>query len=181
MKEKNIFNLENSKKNTETLLWELSKEISNNFWIEIEKAVYLIKKESIISLDSLRQELIKQKDKLENKKIEELYLRLKEIKNILEIYSKTEIVKLKNEVEEKIDIDNFKNSLEWKLSRKMINIAKKPRLFHEHLLWASLWVANSLVAIWESTIKILIWFIKSPYDLYLILSGKAEIENIKKI
>ena len=142
--------IENKKfeeKNTFELLQKLSNEIFQKFWIDIQKAQFLIKTESINSLENLKKEL-----KAENKFLEN-------------------------------DIDNFQNSLEWKniLPRKLVKIARNPEKPHEHLLWASLGLANSVVAVWSVIINTWIWILKSPYDLYLIASWKWEIENAKKI
>lgn len=161
------------------LIENLSKEISLKFWIEKQKAIYLIQKDSITSLDSLKNELDK-KD-FETKRIEELFSTLEKTKKILEIQYQIERNKLKNEVEEKIDIDNFKNNLEWKLPRNLLKKAKSPEKLHEHILWASLWATNSIIASLDFLINLWYWIIKTPYDLYLILSWKAEIESIKKI
>ena len=178
--------IENKKfeeKNTFELLQKLSNEIFQKFWIDIQKAQFLIKTESINSLENLKKELKAENKFLENDKIEELFLKLKEFKNILESASKNEIPKLKYEVEEQIDIDNFQNSLEWKniLPRKLVKIARNPEKPHEHLLWASLGLANSVVAVWSAIINTWIWILKSPYDLYLLASWKWELENAKKI
>ena len=80
--------IENKKfeeKNTFELLQKLSNEIFQKFWIDIQKAQFLIKTESINSLENLKKELKAENKFLENDKIEELFLKLKEFKNILDI------------------------------------------------------------------------------------------------
>lgn len=172
------------KNNPEKILQSLADDISWKYWIEKEKAISLIRQESIKTIEDLKQEL--KKENLDRTELDKLFLEIQKIKNILNRFSEVEISKLKSQIEiaslkEKIDIDTFQNSLEWKLPRKLLKIAKNPEKPHEHLVWVSLWIANSTIAIWESIVKIWIWIIKSPYDLYLLISWKAEIESLKKI
>lgn len=161
------------------LIKNLEKEISNNFWLEKKEIEFFIKNESLNSREQLKIEFQNKNKNFWNTKIEELFDKLGEIKKLQE-FTKNETFELKNEVEKQLE-DNFHNPLEKYLSRKMINIARRPEKPHEHILWATLWIANSLISISESIFKLGLWIIKSPYDLYLILSWKWELENIKKI
>ena len=178
----NIKISENSKKNNISLE-ELSLEISKKFWLESKKISLLIKEireNSVYSLENLKAELQKENKTLELQKIQELFSDLQKARNIFGKESKKEIINLKQDL--KIDTNNyFSNILESKLPRKLIKKAKNPEKPHEHLLWASLWIANSLITIWSWIINVWVWILKSPYDLYLLASWKWELENAKKI
>lgn len=179
---KNNSNLrENIELESKVLLSKLKIEISKNFWLKENEIENLIIDNSINSLEKLKLELQNQNKSYWNNEVKEIFEKLNEIKNLLEKISKKEISDLKKEVEEKIDINNFENSLEKYLPRKLLKVAKNPEKPHEHLIWASLWIANSTFATFETIAKIWIWIVKTPYDLYLLLSWKAELENIKKV
>lgn len=163
------------------LLSKLKNEIEKNFWINENDIQYIIRNESLTSLEKLKLDLQNKNKNFWKEEIEKLYEKLNQVKSLIEDESKNKILDLKKEVEEKINIDNFQNKIEKYLPRKLIKIAKNPEKPHEHLVWASLWIANSTIAIWESILKIWTWIIKSPYDLYLLASWKAELENVKRI
>lgn len=181
--------LKNSPENIKNEIWieskillkNLKNEISKNFWIKNDLLENLILNKSINSLEKLKLELQNKNNFLEKEKIKELFLKINEAKILFEEISKNQRENLKNEIEEEININNFSNNLEKFLPRKLVKTAKNPEKPHEHLIWASLWIANSAIAIWEGILKVWIWIIKSPYDLYLLAFWKAEIENIKKI
>lgn len=167
--------------NTENLLKKLRDDISKKYWIEKQKAEFLIKKESFISIQDLKNELQKEKNFLENSKLEELFKDLNNVKEILKNSSKIEISKLNSEIKNNFENKNDSTLVEKYFSKNFLKVAKNPEKPHEHLIWASLWIANSTFATFETITKIWIWIVKTPYDLYLLLSLKAELENIKKV
>jgi hypothetical protein len=108
-------------------------------------------------------------------------LTLKWAQEIIENYSKLEIKILKDNVEQTINIEDFENHLERYLPAKLIEKAKNPEKFNEHILWFTLWTANSIIAIIDALYQIGVWIIKAPYHLYLVISWKGEVEGIKEI
>lgn len=169
------------KNDTENLLNKLRDKISEKYWIEKQKAEFLIKKESFTSIQDLKEELQNNKNFLENSKLEELLNDLNNVKEILKNSSKNEISKLNSEIKNSLENKNDSTFIEKYFSENFLKTAKNPEKPHEHLIWASLWIANSSLVLGESIWKIWIWILKSPYDLYLLVSGKAELENIKKV
>jgi hypothetical protein len=105
-----------------------------------------------------------------------LFLTLKWAQEVIENYSKLEIRILRENIEQNVNIEDFKNYLEKHLPAKLIEKAKNPKKFHEHILWFTLWTANSIIAIVDALYQIGAGIIKAPYHLYLVVSGKAEIE-----
>jgi hypothetical protein len=63
----------------------------------------------------------------------------------------------------------------------LVEKAKDPKLLHEHILWFTLWTANSIISVLDTFYQIGTWIIKTPYHLYLIISGKWEIDGLKEI
>jgi hypothetical protein len=64
---------------------------------------------------------------------------------------------------------------------KLVEKAKNPEKFHEHILWFTLWTANSIIAITDALYQIGVGIIKAPYHLYLVVSGKWEVDGIKEV
>lgn len=160
---KNFEQQEKIEKNTWELLKNLSEEISKKYWIEKQKAINLIKSKSIKSIEDLKKEFESQ-NKKEKILFEELFLELNNAKEKRQI--------LQNEI-------NW--NLEKNLPENLLEKAKNPKNLHEHILWASLWIANSAIIFWKTLTNIWLWILKSPYDLYLVLKWKWEFENFKKI
>lgn len=166
------------------LLDELANDIAREFWIDKKKAEKLIKSETLVSLDSLKNELnkeINKKDKLDNKEIEKLFFTLKWALDVIENASKLEIKILKDDIEKTVNIEEFKNHIEDYLPAKLIIKAKNPSKPHEHILWIALWTANSLVATADILYKIWKGILQTPYHLYLIITGKAKSDSFKNI
>lgn len=176
-KENKIIDFENK-----LLLSNLKKEVSINFWINTEQIAKIIKNESLISLEKLKIELQNQNKILSKEEINILYNKLNKIKILIEETSKNEINNLKEEISKNNEIKNYKpTENNFLFSRKMINKVKNPEKPHEHLLWLSLGITNSAFTIGQTIFKIWFGILKSPYDLYLILSWKWELENLKNI
>lgn len=175
-KDLNLKNIENK-----ILLQKLKQEIEENFWIEEKDLKELIKSKTSESIELLKVEMLNKNKNFWKEKINELFEKINEIKQILKENSQNEIEKLKKQVEESINVNNFTNDLEKYLPRKLLKVAKNPEKPHEHLIWASLWIANSTFAAFETIAKIWVWIIKTPYDLYLLASWKWELKNIKKV
>lgn len=156
----------------------LKQEIENNKNIN-ENLKYNI----LDSLENLKYE-VDSKNKANFEK-EKIFLNSK-FDSIKEIIKTNSIIE-KNQLFTEIAINslkdeiNFNNILEKYLPRNLIKIARNPNLPHEHIIWISLWAANSIISIWESIFKIWLWIVKMPYDLYLLISWKGEIESIKKV
>ena len=109
------------------LLNELANDIAREFWIDKEKAERLIKSETLVSLDSLKNELKQEennKDNLNNKELEKLFFTLRWALDVIEKSSKIEIKILKEDVEKSINIEEFKNHIEDYLPAKLIDKAK---------------------------------------------------------
>lgn len=164
------------------LLSELAEDIARKFWIDKNQAETLIKKDTLNSLKSLTEELTSKENndkKLNEKELEKLFFTLRWALEVIENSSKIEIKTLKDDVEKSIDIENFKNKIEDYLPAELIKKAKNPQNLHEHILWFSLWSANSIIATVDALYQIGVWIIKAPYDLYLVITWKAEFKKIK--
>jgi hypothetical protein len=100
---------------------------------------------------------------------------------VIEQSSKIEIKVLKEDIEKQVNIEEFKNHIEDYLPAKLIQKAKNPKKLHEHILWFALWTTNSIF----KTIDILyqIWkgLIKTPIDLYMIITWKGKSESFKDV
>lgn len=191
--EKNKYNLEinswaldeKSKEERRILLEEIAENIAEKYWINKEKAIFLIKLDTSKWLDELKNSIDISWDielkKLNSNEQERLFFILKWAQELIENSSKLEIKILKENIEKNINIEDIKNIIEDFLPKKLINKAKNPKLPHEHILGFSLWTANSMIAIIDALYQIWIWIIKAPYDLYLIISWKWEIKSIKDI
>lgn len=176
----------NSKIDKQKLLKELAIDIANKFWIDKEKTEQLIKNETLISLDSLKNELKQEEsneNKLNDKKLEQLFFTLKWALELIENFAKLEIKVLKKDINnlDNIQIENFKNKIDDYLPAKLIKIAKNPTKPHEHILWLALGTANSIITTVDVLYKIWKWLLQSPYHLYLIISGKAKTNSFKNI
>jgi len=181
-------NFENNKNNpwvfdTKKLLDELLDDISREYWIDKSSAEKLIQSKSINNLNSLRQELEStlENNKLSNSKLEKLFFTIAWAKEVIEKASRNELNIIKEEIENLTNIEDFKNSLEDYLPANIIKAAKNPQSLHHHILWASLWISNSLIKTADILYSIWKWILKTPYDLYLIISWKGEYNWFKNI
>ncbi len=166
------------------LLNELVNDIANKFWIDKKSAESLIKSETLVSLDSLKNELNQEKNKendLTNKDLEKLFFTLKWALDVIENSSKIEIKVLKENIEKTIKIEEFKNHLEDYLPSELIKKAKDPSNPHEHILWLALWTSNSIIATADILYKIWKGILQTPYHLYLIIIWKAKTDSFKNI
>lgn len=67
------------------------------------------------------------------------------------------------------------------LSPKTIERCKNPQNFTDHAVWLGVWLAESCAVAWKFAWEIVIWIIRFPIDLYLILTWKAEYNWWKKM
>ncbi len=167
------------------MLENLANEISRKFNIQKKEALSLIRNKTLEWISDLKDE-IKEKwsetlNKLNNNELEKLFLILKWAQEIIENASKIEIKILKDDIEKIVNIDDIKNNLENYLPKKLIDRAKNPKYMHEHILWFSLWTANSIISIIDALYQIWAWIIKTPYHLYLVISWKWEFKSWKNI
>jgi len=173
--------------NTKTLLDELLDDISREYWIDISSAEKLIKSKSINSLKSLKKELEESslnsnnKERLSNSKLEKLFFTIYWAKEVIEKASRNELNIIKEEIENVANFEEFKNSLEDYLPANIVKLAKNPQNLHHQILWASLWVSNSLIKTVDILYQIWKGILKTPYDLYLIISGQGEYNWFKNI
>jgi energy-converting hydrogenase A subunit M len=166
------------------LLDKLANDIAHEFWIDKEKTEKLIKSETLVSLDSLKNELKQEKnnkDNLNNKELEKLFFTLRWALDVIEKSSKIEIKILKEDVEKSINIEEFKNHIEYYLPAKLIDKAKNPNNPHEHILWLALGTTNSIIATIDILYKIWKWIIQTPYHIYIIIIWKAKTNSFKNI
>lgn len=165
-------------------LEELSVDIANKFWIKKEQTKELIKKETLMWIDSLKTELGKEKNdtkKLNEKDIEDLFFTLKWALEVTENSSKIEIKILKDSLETNINIEDFKNNIEKYLPPKLVYKAKNPKLLHEHILGFALGTTNSIFATVEILYQIWKWILQTPYHLYMIITWKWKTNSFKEI
>jgi len=169
---------------TKKLLDELLDDISREYWIDKSSAEKLIWSKSLNNLKSLKNELNSidwENTKLNNQKLEKLFFTISWAKEVIEKASKNELNIIKEELENLVNFEDFKNSLEDYLPASIIASAKNPQTLHEHILWASLWVSNSIIKTADILYQIWKGILKTPYDLYLIISWKWEYNWFKNI
>jgi len=167
------------------LLDELAIDIANKFWMDKQKAVDLLKTDTSKWLDALKNEISKQNDeelnKLWNKKLEELFLTIKWALELIEKSSKIEIKILKDDVEKSINIEEFVNHIEDYLPPNLLKKAKNPQKVHEHILWFALWTANSVFKTVDILYQIWKGIIKTPIDIYMIITWKGKSDSFKDV
>ncbi len=178
----------NYEKNSKELLMKLSKEISDNFSINLKLAEKYILSESINSLDDLKNDLLKNNEELAEIDLNKLYNSIENKKEKINIFVKNEIKKLKDILPEKVDglltINNLNtdNEVIRKIfSSKLINKAKNPNNISEQILWASLGTANSLAIFSKVVYNFWKWIVTSVPDGISILNWTWEMESIKKV
>ena len=175
-------------KQKEELEKKLAKEISSDFSIS-EKLAKKFIYETHLSLEDFKKQLQKEKiknnelkEKLTKQKVEKLYFAILWAKKLIEDLSKKDLEKLKNILEKKeFVIWEVEEVLEKIFSKNLIGKAKNPNNISEHIMWASLWILNSTVVIWELLYSIWIWILKTPSDLYAVFTNTWEIDSLKKI
>lgn len=168
--------------NIDSLLDNLSRDIWEKFWVEVNQIKELISFKQKKELADLKEELsnILQNENFASSKIEELASEIIKARESIELASKSEREKLIWELNI-VSIEDFQNTLETNLPTSLLNSAKNPSKLHHHILWVSLWLSNSIITTVEKLVWIWKWIIKSPYDLYLIISWKWEYPWFKEI
>jgi len=157
------------------LLEKLSLEISRDFSISEKLAKKLIY-ETHLSLEDL-------KEQVNNEKLNKLLSVLDWVRKIIEQASKNEIKELKKILENNNTLILWENSeiIKKLFSKKIIDKSKNPTSISENIMWASLWIANSVVVITDILYNLGLGIITTIPDIISILKWKAEIENLKKV
>jgi len=171
---------------TKKLLDNLHDNISSKYWIDKSSAEILIKWNSIKNITYLKKELYNseigtQNEKLSDSKLEKLFFTISWAKELIEQSSKSELNAIKNEIENTAPFQEYTNQLESVLPSQIVDDAKNPKNLHHHILWASLWVSNSIIKTADILYQIWKGILKTPYDLYLIISWKWEYNWFKNI
>ena len=168
---------------------EIIKDISNEFWLDKDRIKELIDIDTKEWLDALKAEISRKNEllsdvewkKISPEDIEKLAYVIEWARKLLEKESAIEIKVLKNDIENINNVDLCNKNLEKYLPDNLLNKAKNPVLLHEHILGFALWtwwtIATTVEALWS----IWKWIVKSPYDIYMIVSWKWECEKKKKI
>jgi len=171
--------------NEKKLLDELAIDIANKFWFDKQKAIELLKTDTTKWLSKLKNEIEKQETndskKIWNKELEKLFFILKWAQELIENSSKIEIKMLKDDIEKNINIEEFKNHIEDYLPKKLLQKAKNPQKIHEHVLWIALWTTNSIFKTVEILYQIWKGILKTPIDLYMIVTWKGKSESFKDV
>ncbi len=180
-----VNNFEKGSEKSKILLEELSNEISKKYWIEKQETQKLIKLDTSKWIDSLKNELRESWniyfENLKANEQEKLFLILKWAQESIEQQTHIEVLTLKEDIEQNIDVNKIKNNIEDFLPEKLLQTAKNPKLPHEHILWFTLWTANTLVAWIDWLYQVWKWIIQSPYHIYLIIKWEAELKSSKNI
>lgn len=175
-------------KNKETLTDNLAKKL----WISRETTDKLIKFDTENSIEKLKQELskIKSIDKTkfdENKELIEIKNTIKQIQflqNEITSKSRLEIASLNDSLKEQIE--SYKISSNFPLSSKIfspdfIKKAQNWESISDNLAGFTIWTTDSIYELWKITKDLLVWVIKSPVDLYKIVTWKAETDSFKNV
>lgn len=174
-------------KKTEDLLKEnLASEISKRFWINKESAKRLIESKTQYSLNDLKSELNKLQKKdfeISDSELEKLFFTIKWAKEIIFQESQREVSELKDYLEKEwLDLVRiWENILYSMFPKKFIDTAKNPKYIHEHFSWMVLWSAETILTIVDVLYNIWKWILKTPYDIYLIVSWKWKFEWFDKV
>jgi hypothetical protein len=113
--------------------------------------------------------------------LQELFFTIKWALEVIENSSKIEIKTLKDDIEKEINIHEFTKEIEKYLPKELLKKAKDPQNIHEHILGFALWTANSIFATADILYQIWKWILQTPYHLYMIITGKWEVESFKNI
>ena len=183
--------------NSEKLLSELLDDINKEFWIEKETLKKLIWKETIFSLEWLKNNINSLENTAEknninsfkNEKLEKLFYTLDWAKKLLEKNSSLELKNLQKEIINISEIQNnnfdqsettsYEKKLEQYLPSNLVLKAKNPENIHHQILWLALWTSNSILTTVDALYQIWKWIIKTPFHIYLILKWKAKIDLSK--
>lgn len=167
------------------LLDQLAIDIARKFGTKKEQALQLLYSDISKWLSELKKEIQTSGDEslknLKNKELEKLFFTLKWALELIEKTSKIEIQILKEDIEQSIHIEDFQNHLEDYLPAKLLLKAKNPKDPHEHILWFALGTANSIIKTVDILYQIWKWIIKTPIDIYMIITGKAKTDSFKDI
>lgn len=174
-------------KNPGIMLEELTQRISQAFWIRADVIRDILKNESLKNLSSLRKELsnweVLSKDNqiLSQEDIEKLITVIKWAREFIKTLSKQEIQDLKKELDW-INIWDLEDYISSKiLPRSLIIRAQNPQTVGDQITGACIWIINSTQKIVEFLYLLWKWIIKTPIDIYLIISWKGEYPTWKRI
>jgi len=196
MSETNNFEVPNeiiSNKPTET---EITK-LENKIWSFIiwefkafnEKLSDLYKYKSLLSLEELKVELpklvnLKEWNSYENyEKLAEYVLSLTKLKEESKKWIESLKAEISKELLNEIFWDSVKNEdlLIWKYSKETLERLNNPKNFRDQMLWAWIWISESLAQTLKIVYDLLKWWLKLPLDLIKIIKWEAKYDWFKDI
>ena len=158
------------------LLQTLALKISQEFWIDINRVKEYIKWDTLWNLEWLKNTLW---NTLNTKEFETAINNAREKISELSVKNRE---KLKAIIED--DSDSPENFY-YNITEKYFKAAQKRALYPETLWDQIVWVWLGIVDTTEAVILFLYWLGKwillTPYHIYLLMSWKAEFEDLKKI
>lgn len=181
-------------RNKEIILWQQKNEMINSLawklWISSKSAKKLSELKTITNISILKKELEKIKvDENKYDETEELNKIFNEIQNIqflqneLKSKSRVEIASLKEQLE---IIPEYKIASENSISNKFTSSEYLAKIvtwetFWDNLAWVIFWSADSIYSLWTYAKDLAFWIVKSPIDLYKIVTWKAETDSFKNV
>ena len=168
-------------------LKKLSQEISQEFWIDSKNAELLLKAKTSLSLKEFRQEVNKLWEKntslqLSLEQSERLYNIVKGYREIITAKTELWIEALKQSISiERPLSESFGQQIGKKYLPELQKRAQNPKNLSDQISGWFLWIFESSITMIDLCYRIGLGIIKSPYDIYRIITGKATYENWKKI
>lgn len=165
-----FFEVKKLSRDTSKLLQTLSRQISQEFGIDINEVKNLISSNTSGSLDDLKSALSW------NEKINfsDLQRAIDSAKNKIEELVKNEIENLKNSLSTYIYVPETHSYFTTKkfIPQGVLQKAYEPQNFWDQLVWVTIGIIDSGEAVILYSYELWKWILASPYHLYLILTWK---------
>lgn len=164
---------------TSNMLNSLARQISKEFWIDINEVKKLISGETLWDLSSLKSHVWNK----EGLNYNDLQNAISKAKGSIEDLSKQKRESLKASLEtDSYSPEYHKYHVSEKLIPKtLLNRAKNPASIWDELIWVWLGIVDSTEAVILFSYALGKWVLLTPYHLYLILTWQAKYEWFKRI
>ncbi len=164
---------------TKNLLNKLASEIAKKYGLDINQVKKLIQSKTWSKLDNLKSMVWSSGETIDLAEFKNV---ITGAKDVIEKASKDEIELLKWTIEK----TNLTPEKDIYLSNKFVSNqlmerAQNPQNIWDNIIGAWVWILNSTEAVIKLLYNIGAWIAKTPYHIYLVVSGKSEYEWFKNI
>jgi hypothetical protein len=165
----------------------LSQEISQQFWIDSKNAELLLKTKTSLSLQEFRQEVQTLWEKntspqLSLEQSERLYNIVNWYRKLITAKTELGIETLKQSIQtENPASKSFGQQIGKRYFPDLQKRAQNPENFSDQISGWFLWVFESSITMVDLCYRIGLGIIKSPYDIYRIITWKARYDNWRRI